>query len=290
MATPLRWTLGALAVALLIASPVMAQRPTQEQQNPQRGQQLKGQVQPGQQAQPRTTLRPQQGRQGESMADHQIATWLVLCNELEVRLAQLADKQAHSDNVKQFAKMMVDEHGNLLNQLRQFAPDAPSLGTAEQRTELRNNAEGQAAVQQQPAQPQRVPQQPGQQPQAPAQGQIVAGGLPVEQVCQQLSERALATLTKELNKKQGSDFDKAFIGSQIHEHLAMLDTLQVLRQYASPQLRTVIDEAIPSADNHLAEARKIGEQLWGHATSDQSQTGNREERQEKRDREDQEKK
>jgi len=299
-----RWTLGTLAVVLLVNSAVWAQR---QEQRPAAGQQLnrvlQGQAaQQGQQPQARTTLKAVQGRQGETVADHQVATWLILSNEVEVRLAQTAAKQSHTDSVKQFAQKMIDEHTEFLNNLRQFAPDAPTLGVAEQRTDVRDDGKRddaqrtpaapqtpgttQAQNQAQP-QPGRVQQPAGENPQARPtvrEGQFAQGGqanqqgqrgLPMNEICYQMAARTLNSQQQELSHKQGSEFDMCYIGGQIHEHMAMLDTLNVLRPYASGQLAGLIDRAIPSTQQHLAEAKKIGEQLWGK-TAEQSQTGRQE--------------
>jgi predicted outer membrane protein len=266
MATTLRWTLGTLAVVLLVVSSAWGQRQG-----------------PG--AQQRTTLRALQG--GESMADHQIATWLVLSNELEVNLAQLAEKQAHSKDVKQFADMMVQQHRDLVNQFRQFAPDAPALTVGQQSAALFSNGPRQsqtAAAEKQPVEQRKT----GQQAQTVQRGQAeqrAQGGLPVTQICHQMAERTYNSIRQELSRKQGSEFDKGFIGCQIHEHVSMLNTLEVLKPYASAQLQAAIDQAIPHTQRHLAQARQIGEQLWGGETQ-QSKTADRDDDEERNDKPD----
>jgi predicted outer membrane protein len=258
MATTLRWTLGALAVSVLVGSPLWAQRQGQPEG-----------------AQQRTTLRALQG--GESMADHQIATWLVLSNELEASVAQLAEKQAHSKDVKQFAETMIQQHSDLANQFRQFAPDAPALG-AGQGAALFNDGP-------RPRQTAATERQPVEQRQTAQREQIVHraqsaerahGGLPINQVCHQMAERAYSSIRQELSGKQGSEFDMAFIGCQMHGHASMIDTLHVLKPYASAQLQEVIAQAIPHTEQHLKQARQIGEQLWGGSATQQDKTGNRE--------------
>jgi len=220
------------------------------------------------QGQQRTALRAQ-GQ--ESVADHQIATWLTECNEVEVRLSQIAAKESKDKDVKQFAEKMIDAHGNLINQLRQFAPDAPMLSghTAQQRTA----DQGQPA-QGQPAQGRPAQGQPGQFPQGGPQANPQAG-LPINTISHQLAERALASAQKELSKKQGSEFDKCFIGAQVHEHMAMLNALEVLRPYASQQLQPVLNQGIEHTQAHLDQAKHIMEQLSGGTsekrTSDREQ-------------------
>jgi putative membrane protein len=56
-------------------------------------------------------------------------------NMVEVQMGQLALEKSSDDQVKQFAQRMVDDHGKMLNQLKQVAqqlqvkvPDGPSKG------------------------------------------------------------------------------------------------------------------------------------------------------------------
>jgi len=267
--------LAAAALALLCTWSFAQQQPNPTQpQLPRFQQPGVRQAQPAQPGQTRTTLKPE-ARQGESMADHDIASWLVLCNEVEVRLAQFAEKHAHDAGVKQFAQKMIEDHGNLINQLRQFAPDAPQLAMHGESAvpAADNRAAGQArenrnATQENAARP------AGERP---AGQQFAQGGhLPIAQISYQLAERNLKSAMKELGSKQGSEFDKAYIGCQIHEHGGMLTTVEVLRGYASPQLASILDKAVPTTEQHFTHAKKIGEQLWGGG--EQSLTGRQEDR------------
>jgi len=275
MVTQVKWKVGALAALMfVVAGPVWAQRQVQPQtgqQGAQQGQRIQtdqpGQVRPGQ-VQQRTTLRPVE-RQGENLADRQIASWLLLANEMEVQVAQLAAKQSKNNQVRQFGESMVKEHGSLIDQLRQFAPDAPSLGgqPGQERTAARDESRQD--------QPQNRQQD---QPNADQRGQAAQGqqhGLPLIKISHQLAERGLSSIRKELSQKQGSDFDKAFVGMQIHGHMNCLNTLEVLRPYASPQLAKVIEQAIPSTQTHLQHAKQIMEELKG---TQESRTSDRSER------------
>jgi len=279
MVTQVKWKVGAMAALLLMAAtPAWAQRQTQPQPGQrQAGQQ--GQFRQGQ-AQQRTSLRPVEGQ--ESLADREIASWLLLGNEMEVQLAQLAVKQSQSKQVREFAEMLIKDHGNLINELRPFAPDVPSLAQAgQERTGIRE--EGQQPAQQQGQNRQQQGQQQNQQQaqQNPVgqqgqlgQGQQQGGGLPIIQISYQLAERGLNSIRQELSHKQGSQFDKAFVGLQIHQHMACLNTMEVLRPYASPQLAKVIDQAVPATQSHLQHAKQVMEELSGDRIPE-SKTGDR---------------
>jgi len=290
MVIPLRWTIGTLAaMALALNAQAWAQQapvqqnPQQRQGQLQRGQQTQ-QVQPGQR---QTTLRPVEGR--ASMADHQIAYWLILCNEKEVRIAQLGAKQAESQAVREFAEKMVQGHNNLINQLRQFAPDTPTLAaaTSQERTGREERQQGREERQQQPLQqredqaqgeqPGRTTQPPGQQAQQQGQfqqgqGQQAGQGLPMLNISYELAQRSLATCERELKAKQGKEFDKAFMMGQVFGHEDNWIVAETLKKYASPQLQEVLNQAVPHIEQHLSQAREICEQLKeGRETKTSSQ-------------------
>jgi len=64
---------------------------------------------------------------GARGADQQIASLIAIKNEEEVALNRLASQHAQNDQVKQFAQQMVQEHGQMLQQLQKFAPNAGKM-------------------------------------------------------------------------------------------------------------------------------------------------------------------
>ncbi len=88
-----------------------------------------GQAQPGQ---------AQAGRTGAHNQEvvHYIANNLLLGNQAEVELGQLAAQQAENDQVKAFGQMMVKEHQQMIQELQRVAgtrgatskSDSPSSG------------------------------------------------------------------------------------------------------------------------------------------------------------------
>ena len=59
--------------------------------------------------------------QGANYTDQQLAAWLLVDNRGEIQLARLAEEHASCDEVKDFAKQMVDDHAKMVEQLQQFA-------------------------------------------------------------------------------------------------------------------------------------------------------------------------
>jgi uncharacterized protein (DUF305 family) len=64
-------------------------------------------------------------RPGAADSDAVLATWLVVANNNEVALARLALQKAQSNEVKQFAQKMIDEHGQFTQKLQPFAGSVP---------------------------------------------------------------------------------------------------------------------------------------------------------------------
>src|SRR5688500_2334230 len=53
--------------------------------------------------------------------DSQLASWLLVDNEGEVALAQLAEEKSENEDVKDFAKQMIKDHGEMINKLQKVA-------------------------------------------------------------------------------------------------------------------------------------------------------------------------
>jgi predicted outer membrane protein len=123
----------------------------------------------------------------------------------------------------------------------------------------------QPTVQQQPAVQQQQPtaqqQNYAQQPGAPMAGSSRTFGVDPLQFKSEIARQCLAMAEQELRGKQGTDFDMCYIGSQISGHVHMIASLTVAKNYASPQLRPVLEQAIGTAQHHLDEAKSIMKRL-----------------------------
>jgi predicted outer membrane protein len=213
-----------LSLALLVCgiSTVSAQN-VAGQQAGQFGQQ---QQQTGQQ-QPQVTL-----------ADQQIAACLLVGNQGEIALAQLAEQKAKHKDVKEAAKQMVEDHTKLVHELNRWAG------------RWANNQQAGAG---------QVPQvQTGQF----QNGQPMADqGLDFVAIHQQIGQQCLESAKREFNEKQGDEFDKCYIGQQIGAHMHMLDTLKVVRQHASPQFAQVLAQGEQTTQKHLDHLKHIMKEL-----------------------------
>ena len=162
----------------------------------------------------------------------QIASCLVLGNQEEVALAEIAQKQAEHPEVKKFAAHMIEQHQQAVAKLEQAVPQVAGLTLGV--------AEGQTTQNEQSAE------------QAPE----LALAKAIKQQCLQLTQQEMAG-------KQGVEFDKCYIGQQIGAHVGMLAQLRGSKSFANPQLQAVIAEGEQMATKHLEEAKKIMAELEG---------------------------
>lgn len=87
------------------------------------------------------------------------------------------------------------------------------------------------------------------------------GGNELMQIKQEIADRCLASAQRELNAKQGKEFDKCFIGMQIGAHMHMVDTLSVFNNHASAELQQVIEEGLKTSQQHLEHAKMLAKKL-----------------------------
>lgn len=164
----------------------------------------------------------------------QIASCLVLGNQEEVALAQLAQKQAEHPEVKKFAAHMIEQHQQAVTKLEQAVPQVAGLTLG---------AAG------------------GQAPQQGRSAATVGNQSPELELAKSIKQQCLELTQKEMEGKQGAEFDKCYIGQQIGAHVGMLAQLRGSKAFASPELQAVIAEGEQMAATHLEEAKKIMAQL-----------------------------
>jgi predicted outer membrane protein len=199
----------------------------------------------GQAGQARTANKPVGGAAAQS-ADHQIAGLLAIGNQEEIALAKLASERVENEEVKQFAKMMIDDHTKVLQQLQKLAPDAA------QQARLSQGEDRVAAQNRNDTATERTASRN-------------AGFDPIE-VHKQIAQRCIESARKELADKQGAEADMCYMGQQLVLHQQMIDKQNVFAEYASPELRQAIEEATQGAEKHLEEAKQLVKQISPQAS------------------------
>jgi predicted outer membrane protein len=223
--------LSSLAVAQQQPAP---RQPAFPPANPPATRQAPAQV-PGQAA------RPAQA-QGNRMTDHILEQCLIIENQAEVEIAKFAQEHAHSEDVKLFATMMIQDHSDFVNSLQQFhqqhsgqpaaARPAPAGGVA------------QAPQQAQPQQPQQ-------------------GGFNFLAIKQEIGKECVASFKKKFGELDGKQFDTCYMAHMVSAHMHMLDTLKVFKRHASPELAQLIQGGIATSEDHLMHAMNMVKEFGG---------------------------
>jgi predicted outer membrane protein len=200
-------------------------------------------------------------------------------NQAEVQISKIAQQKAENPQVRQFAQMMIDDHGQLTPKLQQLAmAQAVELGRQPSATTSAPGAPGQpvATDTQNSVNPAGAPNSApsatstlrtgvaGGQFTSPAAG----GNQAVNQLIaidKQIGERCSELMRQELDQKSGAEFDKCYIGGEIGSHLRASAALEVISQQATGELKQLASQAKQTVDQHLREAKEIAQQLEGRA-------------------------
>lgn len=209
--------------------------------------------QPGQQ---------QPGQQSATPGDHLLAAWLIVDNDAEIDLAEIAQKNAQDKDVKQFAKTMAEQHGELVKKLERFGGPSTRRNSQAAGRAQADRTRGQA-----PGERNAAPAAGAQAPPVGGQSRTAArpihpaGQIDVVALKQQLGEKCSQTLHRELGKKSGAEFDRCYMETQVFMHLAQIDEMEVFALHASPELQQVIEDGRKTAEEHLKHAREILKQV-----------------------------
>jgi predicted outer membrane protein len=234
------------------------------------------------------------------VVDYFLASCLLGQNQGEVQLSEIALQKSENPEVKQFAQKMVTDHKRLIEQLQPLAAmqsganrPASSLlgGTSEAqgrsettvgRTTDTTAVPGSSGAGQTipPAGATTTP--PGANPardiatNVTANAAMAAAGGPVHQLMQiekQINERCLQIARDELQQKSGAEFDKCFVGYAIGAHGHTVAALEVIGKQSQGRLAQVAQQAQPTVQQHLDQAKQLMKRLdsQSSATGTQAQ-------------------
>lgn len=201
-----------------------------------------------------------------------IATCLLIGNQEEVQLAQMAVDRAQNENVKQFAQMLVNDHQQTIQKLQQHAKQGMGLdgaGTITAASSSQNQSGSAQGNQNTNAQDNQSAsnQSPSARTYTANRADMdrdpMAGGSldQVLKMSQQAAQECLSMTKSMMQEKQGAEFDKAFAGSQVGAHIGMLAKLKAAEQHASPELASIIQESQQTVQSHLEQAKQLCEEL-----------------------------
>lgn len=241
--------------ASVLASPVLVL--AQQAQPVQPGQAAQP-VRPGVQVQVNPNRTAVSGQAAAPVSEHALAACVAIANQEEVAIAKIAQEKSKNKEVKEFAKMLADDHEAFLKKLQKFAPEAQeSLQTSSSSQQRVQPAGGTAQAQPQQAQAQAQPGQPVQQ----VAGYAPGHQLDVIQLHREVAQQCIADATKKMNDKDGEKFDFCYIGHQIAKHEEMKTKLTVFQRHASGEFAQLLASGIETTDSHLKKAEKIMKDL-----------------------------
>jgi predicted outer membrane protein len=206
------------------------------------------------------------GQQDKSFDGH-IASCLILGNQNEVAAAKLAESKAETGEVRAFAKGIDEDHQRFIAQLEKFAVnhyrhrEARDIGAVRDRGAVRERgapaARGPVAANRNPA------AEETREAGVKESGDHHAHMAKFMTIREEIADQCRASLTRELDSKQGKEFDECFMGMQIGYHMMLVDELTVLAKHASPELRTVLQKELATAQKHFDNAKQIMNDLRG---------------------------
>lgn len=283
---------GLLALLSLTLAPAAAwAQETRTQQDPaQRQQQDPTQRQQQRESFDRnqaTTGRQARTTQGDEELVSFLAGKLAIMNQVETELAQLAQNQATSPDVKQLAQRIAQSHQQLNQRLAQAVPQ---LANFEGLSGQRIAAEGSRATQAGQDQQAQRQAQAGQDRRPDATDRQTArtdadrAGTTVRgqsgddlsartllEICRRAAQNHLQMAKQSLQAKQGSDFDACWVGAQVCAHQGMIAQLKAIQNVGSPEFQQVVQMAEQESQQHLQQAEQLAQRLMGERGS-QSET------------------
>lgn len=229
------------------------------------------------QAQPTPQSRTEPAQASNKHDDAFLATWVLTMNNNEVSLSQLAQQKAQNAEVKAFAQKMVSDHQGAAQKLQPFAGtsgiSSGSIGGATgpggERVSGTNPTgrptEGAAQTPTGSGQTGRPVEggQTGRPVEASSGGTDSTGNFNHIAVVQEVGRQCLASSQKELEQKQGLEFDRCYMGMAVGMHMGMNDLLTVFQNHASGELKTALADAQRTVQQHLEEAKQIAKRLEG---------------------------
>jgi predicted outer membrane protein len=194
---------------------------------------------------------PSQANQ-QQMIDMAAANCLTLGNQAEIALARWAMERTDSDEARELATKLIEDHQQFVSQLKKYASKDKSL-------EVRGAKTG--AATESKIKPVAGTREEGSV--VRAGGAAGSGGLfdRFYAIEHRATEECLSLTQECLGKYKGKDFDQAFLGQQIGGHIHMQAKMKAFESEVSPELQKLIKEGQKTAIEHREHAEKLMEKL-----------------------------
>jgi predicted outer membrane protein len=189
-------------------------------------------------------------------SDAILATWLVIANDNEIALANLALKNAQGKDVQQFARQMIEDHSAFATKLRPFTG---SVAATDRKNQPIENGSGVKAA----------------RPTEASGTGAAASAFDHQALLGDVGKQCLASATRMLGEQKGTAFDHAFMQQQVAGHVMMADLLEVFGKHASTELRPTLVAGLATVRGHLDHAKMLCAQAGKVAQGDATRPDSR---------------
>ncbi len=193
--------------------------------------------------------------QGQQQIDTHVANCLIIGNHEEIALCRFALERAHSEDVKELAQKMIDDHQQFVTKLRKYGTQGVSF---ELRADSREPGVKTAAGTKEPS---TVTQVEGTAPARTASTDPNWAANKVFQMERDAAQECLNLTQECLGKYKGTDFDQAFLGQQVGMHIGMRAKLTAAEDDVSPEFQQLLRDGLKTAKEHQQHAEKLMEQV-----------------------------
>jgi predicted outer membrane protein len=202
----------------------------------------------------------------ESRLTDYFADQLMLANQSEIELSQIAAQKSTNQEVKQFAEKLIQEHQQLDEKLKQLAPEAAARfadrpragGRLADRLTDRLDAERSAD---RPASDRPANDRPAQIRTAARDAAAHDALTKLCMINHKACENHRQMSKQMLESYQGQDFDMAFLGMQIGQHAWLLSELKALDGVGTPEFQELVVQARQNVEQHLQHAKTLSKKF-----------------------------
>jgi len=220
-----------------------------------------------------------QANQGQnSEVEQYFANCLLKNNQAEIEISQFAAQQSQNPKVKEYAEKLVKDHQQVVQKLQ---PLAGNKGAASSSSATSLDATASGDANRLAMDTTRTPGSSGTNTAAPGTETRSGAGttdrdtaesltasrntgtnssdalMQVAQIEEKINDRCNQALREELQQKSGKEFDECYLGAQVGGHMHMLAALEVIPQETQGQLKQIAEEAKPTVQKHLDEAKEL---------------------------------
>jgi predicted outer membrane protein len=198
---------------------------------------------------------PAAHQNANNQLDQHAAACLLIGNQEEIAISEIAMDKANNDRVKDFANQMIKDHEKFIGKLRKFTPQNASF-----ELQLKTNDKGDAkAIDEKPATTAARAGETTAAKTGAAAGHSMMDELLV--IKRDKAQECFAMVSDELNKKKGHDFDMAYMGMQCAAHTGMLAELKALKKHTHGEFADLVAEGEKTTKEHLQLAMSIIEDM-----------------------------